>query len=630
MSARAVDRKEVSMKRQSVVYSMLIALAVVMCFTGTVAAQGDFCDMAPRMLKKAALAFKKDKKEGLKLFIKATELCDSKQTNYNLGVAYYSYGDTANAEISLRKAVGDDCRNPVWLNNLASVILDNQKNPAEAAGYAEKAVRLNNKFFPAIETLTHARFAAGQYLSALKTIDQAVKKNPSVSSLKQTEQKIISDFCTHYLALIKSGQVEQGLKGLEQGDFKEKPAEVLCRVLGRLDRLDQGIAKASTYQARFNSTVFGTIREELISRKIQQFYALFKTGKVKQAVLLSRKFSEKHPQSLAARKASDELFNAMMDDVTGIQVPEAVASAPSNSPEDRGVDKLIGSIGSAAAPAQQEIDLSIDVETNIPKARRKNPNAVALLIGNQRYSAQRKGLPDVTYAERDVAVMEQYLITAMGYDKTNIIKVSNATSGDFRTLFGSPASPEGKLHRYIRPDGSSDVFVYYVGHGSPGPQGKSAYLVPVDATADYIQNNGYPLDLFYQIMEAIPAQSKTIVLDACFSGESAGGNLFKNISPAMLKTTAPVKTMSQAALFCAADKDQVATWYPAKRHSLFSYFFFKGIQGAADTNNDKIIHLSELQAYLQSEVKYRAGRESNRTQTPLVMGKQNFVIAELR
>jgi len=217
----------------------------------------------------------------------------------------------------------------------------------------------------------------------------------------------------------------------------------------------------------------------------------------------------------------------------------------------------------------------------------------------------------------------------LGYKPENIIYRINQTSGDLRNIFGTRANPEGMLHRYIR-DGESDVFIYYVGHGAPGPDGSSAYLVPVDAQADYIANNGYDLDHFYQVLTNLPARRITVVLDSCFSGDSAGGPLFKKISPAMLRDVRPVREIENSVVFAGADKGQVATWYTQKRHSMFTYFFLKGLGGAADIDGNNVITSGELGDYLQKEVPYYAGREANRTQTPLVMGNRSTVIAELK
>jgi uncharacterized caspase-like protein len=170
----------------------------------------------------------------------------------------------------------------------------------------------------------------------------------------------------------------------------------------------------------------------------------------------------------------------------------------------------------------------------------------------------------------------------------------------------------------------------YVGHGAPGPEGKTAYLVPVDAQADYIANNGYPLDLFYSVIEKLPAKSVTVVLDACFSGDSPAGSRFKNISPAMVKNINPLREVKNTVIFSSADKDQVSTWYPVKRHSMFIYWFLKGLGGGADGNSDKSISATEMKSYLQKEVPYWAQREANREQKPLMTGNGDTVLALLK
>jgi len=272
---------------------------------------------------------------------------------------------------------------------------------------------------------------------------------------------------------------------------------------------------------------------------------------------------------------------------------------------------------------------SSDVDADIPAGKLARPYGVAVIIGNQNYAAQNKGIANVDFAGRDAKAMRDYVEKVMGYDPKNIIYQLDASSGDLRNIFGSKENPQGMLHNFIR-GGETEVFVYYVGHGAPGPDGKTSFLVPVDAKADYIANNGYPLDLFYQVLDKLEVRNLTVVMDACFSGDSAGGPLFSKISPAMLKTAKPVREMADSVIFTSADKDQVATWYQEKRHSLFTYFFLKGLRGEADANKDKSITAGEMKEYLAKEVPYWAQREANRKQNPLVVGKASAVLAELR
>lgn len=616
----------------STIITVLAALLMV-CSTGKKAYAGDdYCDIAKDIARRAVSAYKTDPKKGLKLFLKAYDLCQSRKMAYNLGIAFYKYGNTIEAQKYLEKGINASDTDPVKLNNLASVMLENRQQPFKAVEFAEKALKYAPDYLLALDTLARAQFAAGKGLKALKTIEAAAKKYPSKKFLEKTRKEISSDYIAFYLAMIKTGKVEEGLKGLENADFIPSSAFTYCHILKRVGMVDKALEKTSLYQNRFhNNKKFKNLHEELIAAKIKKFYLLFQQGDDKQAVRLAKNFKTRYPASHKVQKAYDDLVDALTDSAATIEIPETtVADAGTRSAEAR-IDNLMDSIGSAGTSASsQTIDLTIDVEKNIPLSIKKKRYAVALLIGNQKYARQNNGLPDVDYAGRDVDVMAQYIEKTLGYMKKNIIIEKNITKGDFNTLIGTSNTVKSKLSDYIFEGKTKDIFIYYAGHGSPGPKGNASYLVPVDAAVDYIENNGYPLNLFYNIMEKLNVKNKTIVIDACFSGGWDSGKLFKGISPASLKTAIPVRDISNAAIFCAADKDQVAAWYPAKRHSLFTYFFFKGLKGEADFNKDKIIRLKELDKYLKEHVQYWAKRVKHRTQTPLVRGDRDFVVAELK
>lgn len=268
-----------------------------------------------------------------------------------------------------------------------------------------------------------------------------------------------------------------------------------------------------------------------------------------------------------------------------------------------------------------------DVDTNIPEGQRAGKYDIAVVIGNRDYAAS--GSPNVEYAKRDAQIMREYLVRTLGYDLGNIIYEEDATFSKFREIFGTARKPEGKLFKFVK-KGISSVFVYYVGHGAPDLESKEAYFVPVDASVDYIKSNGYRLQTFYDNLSKVPAKKITVVLDTCFSGSSEKGLLFKNISPAMVKVKKEYRGPANAVLFTSAAVDQVSTWYPEKKHSLFTYYFLKGLRGEADTNNDKKITVGEMQAYLKDHVPYMAQRLSGKEQQPVVMGNEQDVIAVLK
>ena len=264
----------------------------------------------------------------------------------------------------------------------------------------------------------------------------------------------------------------------------------------------------------------------------------------------------------------------------------------------------------------------IDVDNNIPETKINNKYAVAVIIGNRNYS--NPDVPTVDFAIRDAAVMKEYLISAFGYQEGNIIYLEDATQGAFYSTFGT-VSRNGRLHNYIK-ENQSDVFVYYSGHGAPDPETKDGYFVPVDCDPSMVALNGYSLDLFYSQIRKLKARSVTVVIDACFSGSSDKGMLLKNISPVFIEVDQKALTGNNSVIFTSAGGDQVSSWYPEKKHSLFTYYYLKGIQGEANINGDKSLTVGELHDYLEENVSYMARRLNNREQTTQITGDQKTVL----
>lgn len=281
----------------------------------------------------------------------------------------------------------------------------------------------------------------------------------------------------------------------------------------------------------------------------------------------------------------------------------------------------------AKAPSKHFTTISSDIASAIPRGKTGGKYDVAVIIGNANYSAT--GTPNVDFALQDARVMKEYLIKAFGYDPANIIYIENATLTKFNEIFGTSDDHQGKLFSWIKPD-QSKIFIYYVGHGAPDQQTGEGYFVPVDANPQFIRANGYKLSTFYENISKLPALKKTVVIDACFSGSSANGQLLKGVSglTARLKPE-PKATVAADLLLTSAGMDQVASWYPEKGHSLFTYFFLKGIQGEADSNKDGRITMGEMKIWLNEQVPYMARRITGNQQQPVMMGKDGDELVNL-
>ncbi|OIO20381.1 MAG: hypothetical protein AUJ54_05520 [Ignavibacteria bacterium CG1_02_37_35] len=269
----------------------------------------------------------------------------------------------------------------------------------------------------------------------------------------------------------------------------------------------------------------------------------------------------------------------------------------------------------------------LDLAENIPVAKVRNNNAVAVIIGNKNYSRA----PDVDFALNDAALVKNYVITALGYDKDNIIYVEDASQSDFGIIFGNDQNYKGKLFDYTRKD-VSEVFIYYSGHGAPDTDTKKGFLVPVDCDPNRVSLNGYGLSTLYSNLDKISKEKSlkhiTVVVDACFSGTSSAGSLLSNISPIYITTENQTLTTPNSAVFTSASGDQVSNWYTEKKQSLFTYFFLKGLKGEADLDKNGEITTKELYQYTADEVNgvpYWARRINQRTQTPTFFG-EDFVL----
>ncbi|MEO1206395.1 MAG: peptidoglycan-binding protein [Pseudomonadota bacterium] len=252
------------------------------------------------------------------------------------------------------------------------------------------------------------------------------------------------------------------------------------------------------------------------------------------------------------------------------------------------------------------------------------PNDVAVIIGNRNYKGD---IPVVAFGHRDADAMKSVLVNDLGFSRSNVIDARDAGQAELVSIFGSKTNNRGKVWRLIDPDGKSNVFVFYSGHGAPDTQSNTPYLMPVDSHPDTIQLNGYPLSQMYSNLEGLDVKSAVVFLDACFSGGSAGGMLTQAASPVAVTAKMPaIKTSQKLTVLAAAEGDQLASWDEKSGFGMFTNSLVSGLKGNADKNNDKQITASELHSYVHNKVRRSARREFGRIQTPVLMGQADYVV----
>ncbi|WNJ20634.1 caspase family protein [Pontibacter sp. G13] len=315
-------------------------------------------------------------------------------------------------------------------------------------------------------------------------------------------------------------------------------------------------------------------------------------------------------------------IKAVIKDQTGQYGSEKVMSVSINQQLEL-ADRVVINAAPIEAEDIQEIQLTSDVDMGLPRAIRRRENAIAVIIGNRDY--ENRDVPPVDFALQDAASMRKYLVESFGFMEENIIFVPNATQADFNGIFGTKGDHKARLYNLVKPE-ESEVFIFYSGHGSPDLSTEEGYFVPVDCDPTLVRFNGYAINTLYENLAKIPYKQLTVVIDACFSGTSDKGTLIPAASLVRIKSETGVLSDPNAMVFTSATGTQIASWYPAQRHSLFTYYFLKGLQGAANANRDRQLTLYELKSYLYEEVPSMARRLKNRTQTPEVYGRDSRVI----
>ena len=282
------------------------------------------------------------------------------------------------------------------------------------------------------------------------------------------------------------------------------------------------------------------------------------------------------------------------------------------------VDMALGADSASRPSPPVRVPLTDDVERGIPDAAARRSDAIAVILGVERY----RSLPDARYAARDAALIRRYAVDAMGvsddpehlYVRTD----SDVTNGELRKLFGE----SGWLARRV--SANTDLLVYFAGHGAPDASRSGPYLLPFDADAAFVGETGYSLGALYDRLARLPARSITILLDACFTGETRNRqSIVPGTRPTVLSIEHPALVRRNMAVLSAARGVQVAGDLPSARHGLFTYFVARGLRGEADADGDRTISIAELGRFVERGVSGAANR-LDREQRPLLIARDSL------
>jgi len=235
---------------------------------------------------------------------------------------------------------------------------------------------------------------------------------------------------------------------------------------------------------------------------------------------------------------------------------------------------------------------------------------VALVVGIGKY--REKTIPEVKYAARDAEVVARYLENVGGIPRSNIkiLTDDKATKSDL----------EAHISEWIprRVTGQSTVFVYYAGHGAPGPRGTEAFVVPYEGHPDY-PSQLYSLQKMYDALNKLPVREVVVMLDSCFSGAKGRSITGEGTRPVSISIENPVLAGGKIVVIAASSGSQMSSDYDKVKHGLFTYYLLRGMRGEASRDQEGTVELGGLYEFVRKNVSETASLEMNRDQTPVLL-----------
>lgn len=224
--------------------------------------------------------------------------------------------------------------------------------------------------------------------------------------------------------------------------------------------------------------------------------------------------------------------------------------------------------------SKNNIQIGIDsVDIDIPETKTNNEYTYALIIGNEDYSTFQVSLSrevNVDFAVNDASIFKLYANKTLGVPEKQMKFLKNATAGQMKQGIAWLA----QMQKFE--NGKAKILVYYSGHGLPDETTKEGYLLPVDISADHLQD-GISLKYLYEQLNAYPTEKTLVIFDACFSGGS------KSIAPILARKGVRIAPkldapMGNMLVLSSSSKEESSGVFNEKQHGFFTYFLLKHLQ----------------------------------------------------
>ncbi len=242
-------------------------------------------------------------------------------------------------------------------------------------------------------------------------------------------------------------------------------------------------------------------------------------------------------------------------------------------------------------------------EPIITIAKANTVNIYAVVIGVSDYTA----MPKLSYTDDDAFYFYSHLLSnkggALPEEQVNILVNEKARKEDILLTISET---------FARADEDDVIMLYFSGHGLRG------YFLPQDYNGDL--SSAVSHQDISRLMNMSKAKHKICIADACHSGSFTRGLTARGEDDGFTNTRifydAFLKAQGGVALLMSSLEDQVSLESNRLGRGVFSKFLIDGLSGAANTNGDKIVTITELFEYVNTRtMKYTA-----KLQKPILHG----------
>ena len=251
---------------------------------------------------------------------------------------------------------------------------------------------------------------------------------------------------------------------------------------------------------------------------------------------------------------------------------------------------------------------------------KSNKNRVALIIGIEKYEQA----PVASFANSDAKYFYEYARNVFGVSKSNMTLLVDEDANLIKSLGIIKKWLPGKIKK-----NETELIVFFAGHGLASTDGKELYFLSQDSDPDLLTRTALSRTEFFEEIINLNPKSVTMFMDTCYSGVSRDEEI-------LLATARPVRIVASEqktipdnfTIFTASQLDQISSGLKEVNHGIFSYYLMKGLEGEADTNDDKKITNGEMLAYMDENVSQKAS-ELGRKQNPSLSGDPDKILMSM-